>query len=125
MRWRPMFGATCWHPQAESQVRQEKAPCTRRSNTMSSLPIRSRKIQMLYVAMALVVPLPALAQDAQPDKPEERTSGLPPPIERKFNFDATCVTFGFANSLFDNPTEGVPDNVIAHWVEGSVKPARS
>ena len=120
-----MFGATCWHPQAESQVRQEKAPCTRRSNTMSSLPIRSRQIQILYVAMALVVPLPALAQDAQPDKPEERTSGLPPPIEWKFNFDATWGTFGFANSLFENPKEGVPENLSDQWFEGSVKPALS
>jgi hypothetical protein len=90
---------------------------------MSSLPIRSTRI--LFMALALVVPWPALAQEAPADQPEVRSTGLPPPIEWTFNFAATWGTFGFANSLFENPKEDVPENLSDQWFEGSVKPALS
>jgi len=78
------------------------------------------------MALALMIPAQAFAQDpSPPDKPEERPSGLPPQIQWKFNFDATWGTFGFANSLFQNPKEGVPENLSDQWFEGAIKPALS
>ena len=52
-------------------------------------------------------------------------TGLPPGISWKFGFDATWGTFGFANSLFQNPKEGVQENLSDQWLEGSMKPALS
>jgi len=60
-----------------------------------------------------------------PAKPEERSTGLPSKIHWTFNFDATWGTFGFANSLFQNPKEDVPENLSDQWFEGSLKPALS
>jgi len=63
-------------------------------------------------------------QDAPPkDEPDINAAGLPPKVEWKFNFDATWGTFGFANSLYQNPHEGVPENLSDQWFEGSMKPA--
>ncbi len=42
-----------------------------------------------------------------------------------FNFDATAGTFGFANSLFQNPRENVEENLSDQWLEGSIKPKLS
>ena len=43
-----------------------------------------------------------------------------------FNFDAGWGTFGFANSLYNNPKEpGVEENLSDQWFEGYVKPAIS
>ncbi|MCM3882026.1 MAG: alginate export family protein [Vicinamibacterales bacterium] len=56
---------------------------------------------------------------------EESSTGLPPAVDWKFNFDATWGTFGFANSLFQNPKEGVHENLTDQWFEGSIKPALS
>jgi len=71
----------------------------------------------------------AAAQDpaAKPDEPaEERSTGLPSAVTWTFNFDAGWGTFGFANSLFDNPKEpGVAENLSDQWFEGFVKPALS
>src|SRR5262245_31219248 len=67
---------------------------------------------------------PAEKQDT--DKQEARPTGLPPRIVWTVNFDAGWGTFGFANSLFDNPKEaGVDDNLSDQWFEGYVKPALS
>jgi hypothetical protein len=39
----------------------------------------------------------------------------------KFNFDATWGTFGFGNSLFNNPREHVEEDLSDQWFEGSMK----
>ena len=62
---------------------------------------------------------------AAKDEPDVSAAGLPPKIEWRFNFDATWGTFGFANSLYQNPHEGVPENLSDQWFEGSMKPALS
>jgi len=73
-----------------------------------------------------IAPPPAQAQtpdDTQ--KKEDNPTGLPRGIEWTFNIDASWGTFGFANSLFQNPKEGVPTNLSDQWFEGSIKPALS
>jgi hypothetical protein len=85
-------------------------------------------LTMLIRALA-IPPVAAVAQDA-PAKPqekaEERPTGLPSRIAWTFNFDAGWGTFGFANSLYDNPKEpGVEENLSDQWFEGYVKPALS
>jgi Alginate export len=65
-------------------------------------------------------------QDKPQDQQEARSTGLPVPIQWTFNFDAGWGTFGFANSLFNNPKEpGVAENLSDQWFEGYVKPALS
>ncbi len=85
--------------------------------------------QLLLIGLALLLPTLASGQsapeDAGQDQPEERANGLPPRVKWTFNFDATWGTFGFANSLYQNPKEGVQDNLSDQWFEGSVKPALS
>jgi hypothetical protein len=71
---------------------------------------------------------PAAAQDPAPADPvsaEERTTGLPKAVEWTFNFDATWGSFGFANSLYQNPKEDIDAHLSDQWFEGSVKPALS
>jgi len=66
----------------------------------------------------------ARAQDAPaPDKPEERPTGLPSKVTWKFNFDAGWGGFGFANSLYQDPKEGVRQDYGDRWMEGFLKPA--
>jgi hypothetical protein len=77
-----------------------------------------------------VTVVPAAAQTTSPqDKPEQaeaRATGLPAGVTWKFNFDAGWGTFGFANSLYNNPKEpGVEENLSDQWFEGYVKPALS
>ena len=82
-----------------------------------------------------VVPAVARAQDPAPpatpaeepqEQKEERPTGLPSRIAWKFNFDAGWGTFGFANSLYDNPKDpGVEENLSDQWFEGYVRPALS
>lgn len=70
------------------------------------------------VALAAVAPVSLHAQD--------RPTGLPSQLTWTFNFDAGWGTFGFANSLFDNPKEpGVDENLSDQWFEGYIKPAVS
>ena len=60
------------------------------------------------------------------EKEQERTSGLPSRVRWTFNLDAGWGSFGFANSLYNNPKEpGVDDNLSDQWFEGYVKPALS
>ena len=80
--------------------------------------------------IGLGAPEQARAQGASQDKPadkaEERPTGLPSAIKWTFNFDAGWGTFGFGNSLFNNPKEpGVEENLSDQWFEGYVKPAVS
>ena len=89
-----------------------------------------RTISIPAILLCAVIALPAAAQTTSPqDKPAqaaERPTGLPAGITWKFNFDAGWGTFGFANSLYDNPKEpGVDDNLSDQWFEGYVKPALS
>jgi len=79
----------------------------------------------LIVVIALGLAASARAQDAADDKPDARSTGLPSALDWTFHFDATWGTFGFANSLFQNPKEGVPENLSDQWFEGSMKPALS
>jgi hypothetical protein len=53
--------------------------------------------------------------------PPERSTGLPSGLDWTFNFDAGWGTFGFANSLFQNPREDVEENLSDQWLEGSIK----
>jgi len=72
-------------------------------------------------------PTPPNQPATQEEKDEkERSTGLPSTIKWTFNFDAGWGTFGFANSLYNNPKEpGVEENLSDQWFEGYVKPALS
>ena len=70
----------------------------------------SRAVLCLLVTLwGAVSPAIARAQDPPGEPPEkkteERPTGLPARIKWTFNFDAGWGTFGFANSLYDNPKE--------------------
>jgi hypothetical protein len=86
---------------------------------------------MLVVAFLALTPSFARAQDpppqnADPNQEKERSTGLPPSVKWTFNFDAGWGTFGFANSLYNNPKEpGVNEGLSDQWFEGYVKPALS
>ena len=71
------------------------------------------------------MPWTAHAQDTPADKEQERPTGVPSAIDWTFNLDAGWGSFGFANSLFLNPKEGVPEDLSDQWFEGYVKPAVS
>jgi len=76
----------------------------------------SRSTPFLLAVAVLVAPLSVHAQTS---------TGLPQRIDWSFNLDAGWGTFGFGNSLFDNPKEPVPENLSDQWFEGYVKPALS
>ena len=94
---------------------------------MDRRAIRSSALLMFVVAVAggaWAQDAPAPSQPADQDK--ERSTGLPPSIKWTFNFDAGWGTFGFANSLYNNPKDpGVLENLSDQWFEGYVKPALS
>jgi hypothetical protein len=88
-------------------------------------------ISMVALGSILVLLVPAIAggQDApvpadqSANQEQERSTGLPPRVKWTFNFDAGWGTFGFANSLYDNPKEpGVDENLSESVVRG-VRPA--
>ncbi len=96
----------------------------------------TRRILFTAGTVLALLPVAASAQDPAPAKPEEpatpeqkdeqRPTGLPARITWKFNVDAGWGTFGFANSLFNNPKEpGVDEDLSDQWFEGYVKPALS
>ena len=75
-------------------------------------------LRLILASGVLLIPVAARAQ--APAVPP------PPPLQWTFNFDAGWGTFGFANSLFNNPKEpGVATNLSDQWFEGYVKPAIS
>ena len=85
----------------------------------------------LFLLVLLLTPAAASGQNPPSDdktngKEQERSSGLPPRVKWTFNFDAGWGTFGFANSLYDNPkVPGVAENLSDQWFEGYVKPSLS
>ena len=87
------------------------------------------RLASVVLILALAAPLAATAQDtgqapAQP--PATRETGLPSTLRWTFNFDAAWGTFGFANSLHNNPHDpGVAQDLSDQWFEGYVKPALS
>ena len=92
---------------------------------MTHLTIRT--IPCLLAAVLLTAPTVAHAQ-APPDASAQggtNSAGLPSRVEWTFNLDAGWGTFGFGNSLYDNPKEGVPENLSDQWFEGYAKPAIS
>ncbi len=92
------------------------------------MKMRLGHIPLLAIAVWLWTPAPAAAQtpaQGSSQTKEEPPLGLPRGVDWKFNFDASWGTFGFANSLFQNPKEGVPDDLSDQWLEGAIKPALS
>jgi hypothetical protein len=96
--------------------------------------------RMSFLTLMVLVPIAVQAQEAPPANPpagtaagdkekqekEARSIGLPTNIVWTFNLDAGWGTFGFANSLFNNPKEpGVNEDLSDQWFEGFVKPALS
>ena len=89
-----------------------------------------RAVPCLLAVLWVASPAIARAQDPPAETPEknteERPTGLPARIKWTFNFDAGWGTFGFANSLYNNPKDpGVDENLSDQWFEGYVKPALS
>ena len=95
-------------------------PPTQRARYVADMLLR-------LVSAILIMPMAARAQDAAPPpaQEEQRPTGLPKALEWTFNFDAGWGTFGFQNSLFTNPKEGVEENLSDQWFEGYIKPALS
>ena len=81
----------------------------------------------LLAAALSIAPAAVLAQ-APSDAAAQGTAnsaGLPSRVDWTFNLDAGWGTFGFGNSLFDNPKEPVPENLSDQWFEGFIRPALS
>jgi hypothetical protein len=88
--------------------------------------VAARSISVpLMTLVLLVAPAAALAQTGGGGQPEQRSTGLPSGIDWTFNLDAGWGTFGFGNSLFTNPKEGVEQDLSDQWFEGYIKPALS
>src|SRR5262245_24587679 len=88
--------------------------------------VRQVRFHLVLGVLCLSAALRAqTAGQATPPPPEERSTGLPPRVGWTFNLDAGWGTFGFGNSLFDNPKDPVPENLSDQWFEGYVKPAIS
>jgi hypothetical protein len=86
-----------------------------------------RTTRWLTAVLIVMTSLVAHAQDtaAATKSDDERTIGLPSKVEWKFNFDAGWGVFGFGNSLYQDPKEGVRQNYGDNWMEGYLKPAIS
>jgi hypothetical protein len=81
---------------------------------------------VLLPALASAQTPPTSPPPPQPPPAASRPTGLPKAITWTFNLDAGWGSFGFANSLFDNPKEpGVNEQLSDQWFEGYVKPALS
>lgn len=83
-----------------------------------------RQFNRAAIACLTVLCAPVCSAAAQ-DQAEARSTGLPAKLAWTFNFDAGWGTFGFGNSLFEDPKEGVATNLSDQWFEGSIKPALS
>src|SRR6187397_2357191 len=81
------------------------------------MKMRFGHVPWLAIAVIACVSAPARAQT--------QAAGLPSGVDWKFNFDASWGTFGFANSLFQDPKEGTPTNLTDQWFEGAIKPSLS
>jgi hypothetical protein len=93
---------------------------------MSATVILTTARRIVFFALILGPGL-AHAQTTAPPaaQTEEPTTGLPPGIDWAFNFKAGWGTFGFANSLHQNPRDGTGDDLSDQWFEGYVQPALS
>ena len=85
---------------------------------------------LLLIVLAAAVPSAARGQDgsaaSSQSSAQEKPIGLPSRVKWPFNLEAGWGTFGFGNSLFDNPKErGVTENLSDQWFEGYVKPSLS
>jgi hypothetical protein len=76
-------------------------------------------------AQAAGSPAQAPVPAAEPQKEEDRPTGLPKKVKWTFNFDAAWGSFGFANSLYTNNRPDPSGNLGDHWFEGFIKPALS
>jgi alginate export protein len=76
-------------------------------------------------AMAQAPPSPPASPAPSPGpSPEARSTGLPSGLDWTFNIDATVATFGFMNSLYNDPKPEQPSGDLGdNWLEGSAKPA--
>ena len=103
------------------------APIDARANVLRAIVAAAILPVLLLLAPAMANGQdPPVPTDKPADKEQDRSSGLPPRVKWTFNFDAGWGTFGFANSLYDNPKEpGVDENLSDQWFEGYVKPALS
>ncbi len=96
-----------------------------KSNVGRAFPLRV-KLRRTAVALAeAVLVMVAMFLPAAVQAQTERPTSLPSPIDWTVNFDAGWGSFGFANSLFNNPHEPVPENLSDQWFEGYVKPGLS
>ena len=124
----PVFPTWKPHRQLLSPAGRSHAPW--QTDCSSACMTRSLRA-VLFLSLVVAGPAIARAQDPTPSPPQEpkeeaRQTGLPSRISWTFNFDAGWGTFGFANSLFNNPKEpGVDENLSDQWFEGYVKPALS
>ncbi|HET9317043.1 MAG TPA: alginate export family protein [Vicinamibacteria bacterium] len=67
-------------------------------------------------------PSPSPPEPAEPE--EARSTGLPSGLDWTFNLDASWGTFGFANSLYQDPKPEQPSGDLSdQWFEGAAKPA--
>jgi len=90
----------------------------------AAMPRRKRPfLASLVLLLAFVVPGLAGAQDQGANG--QRSTGLPRTIDWTFNFDAAWGSFGFANSLYTDPKQEVPQDLGDHWFEGFIRPALS
>ena len=80
---------------------------------------------MTFAIRTTCVLLAVVLFASQAARAQTNETGLPSRVDWTFNLDAGWGTFGFGNSLFDNPKEDVPENLSDQWFEGYVKPAIS
>lgn len=78
---------------------------------------------LLICSALIVVAAGAVRAQDHTQPPEARSTGLPSPLDWTFNFDAGWGLFGFGNSIYTDPKEGVPENFGNRWMEGFVKPS--
>src|SRR6188474_26875 len=83
------------------------------------------RLLMTFAIRTTCVLLAAVFLASRAAEAQENETGLPSRVEWTFNLDAGWGTFGFGNSLYDNPKEGVPENLSDQWFEGYAKPAIS
>jgi hypothetical protein len=86
--------------------------------------VATRSISFLVTLVLLVAPAAARAQTSG-GQAEQRSTGLPTGIDWTFNLDAGWGTFGFGNSLYTDPKEGVEQNLSDQWFEGYIRPTLS
>src|SRR6187401_1267449 len=96
------------------------------SGRCCSMPKRLAAVAAVGLIAQLSWTTPVATQETTDDASAPRSTGLPGVIDWTFNVDAGWGTFGFANSLSDNPREpGIREDLSDQWFEGYVEPALS